>query len=81
MAGDAIGTAARRVRLDQADAEVHELTATGFNAATGNVYRTRCGDELRAAAGAMLTTRDADCDECRGATMVRSGLIRTAASA
>lgn len=51
-------------RLDFPNTYVHHIAGHDFDPEYGHVYTTRCGDELRATAGAMRTTRDVDCQGC-----------------
>jgi hypothetical protein len=51
-------------RLNYPKTDVHRIHHHAFDPTVGHVYTTRCGDELRATAGAMRTTRPVDCQGC-----------------
>lgn len=44
---------------------IHQVKWAKFGQDIGYVYRARCGEVLSATAGAMRTTREADCERCR----------------
>lgn len=57
---------ARQVRYDipRMHTYVHKVVAASFGREVGHLYRARCGEVLSASAGAILTTREADCGRC-----------------
>jgi hypothetical protein len=55
---------ARQVRYDDRRAAVHRVTAATFRRGFGHVYLAACGEQLTAAGGAILTTRDVNCSGC-----------------
>lgn len=65
MKADQASRTARQVRFDDSYGRVHKVKASWFTQTVGFTYRAYCGTALTAAAGAILTTRDADCPQCR----------------
>jgi len=62
---DELDRTARQVRLDHEDVTVHALREV-FHGETGPWYITECEDVMSKAEGAILTTREATCEACRG---------------
>lgn len=60
---DLLDRTARQVRLP--GGTVHKLTRNDYNRNAGHIYKTRCGRTLAASIGAVLTTHEVACADCK----------------
>jgi hypothetical protein len=61
---DELDRTARQVRLDHEGTAVHRVTNVWRCGRI--IYRTACDDVMSKQEGAILTTREATCEACRG---------------